>query len=500
MKLNISEKKHTKIGSVFTPSNWATFAIEQFGIFDFWMEGKSIFDPTMGDGQLLASLIDFGLKKGYSVEELPFNLLFGNELNDENYSNALRRFQSDYGLDLSEQFSNVDLFECPPRKYDVIFGNPPWQNYADLPEDYKPYIRTKFEAYGFTNDKRRLLLGSSRMDIATLVIQAVLADFWNKDGKAFFFLPLSIFLNDGANEVFRNFKTDEGNFALDVIYDFGDTPVFKGIATRNGLAAFTNGVKTNYPISYKVLDENQWNEKIADPLFSLNAPLSIREKSVTSINERLTPIAIDKVSKPRQGINTCGANAIFFFNSCTSLNDEYYLLDEKYTLPKAFIFPIANRQQFAHETVFKKWVLLPYTELGKPLKEEQIDEYPTLKDYLLSHESKLKNRKGVLIQSQVNKGNWWGLLGVGPYNFFPYKIIWDAYGSKEFAPRIVSGNEQANQSLQAYIPIKTKKEATRILKALQQPIVSEYLHSLHMQGTMNWAQPGKIKKLLVLKG
>ena len=39
-------------------------------------------------------------------------------------------------------------------------------------------------------------------------------------------------------------------------------------------------------------------------------------------------------------------------------------------------------------------------------------------------------------------------------------------------------------------------EAKRILGLLKDKRVEEYLLSLKMEGTMNWAQPGKIKKLV----
>jgi hypothetical protein len=61
---------------------------------------------------------------------------------------------------------------------------------------------------------------------------------------------------------------------------------------------------------------------------------------------------------------------------------------------------------------------------------------------------------------------------------------------------IVSGKWQANQSLQAYIPCDNLNEANEILGMLKQNYVEKYLLSFSMEGTMNWAQVGKIKKLL----
>jgi hypothetical protein len=96
----------------------------------------------------------------------------------------------------------------------------------------------------------------------------------------------------------------------------------------------------------------------------------------------------------------------------------------------------------------------------------------------------------------IKRGYWWAMLGVGEYNFFPYKVVWEAYGKSSFNPTIFEGNWQANQSLQAFIPVRSLNEAERIQTELSDKQIANYLLSLKMEGTMNWAQPGKIKKII----
>jgi hypothetical protein len=50
--------------------------------------------------------------------------------------------------------------------------------------------------------------------------------------------------------------------------------------------------------------------------------------------------------------------------------------------------------------------------------------------------------------------------------------------------------------LQAFIPVKSLAEAERIQKDLSDKQIENYLLSFKMEGTMNWAQPGKIKKII----
>jgi hypothetical protein len=137
--------KALKIGDVFTPLKWGEFAIDKFEIFSKWLNGATVFDPTMGEGNLLESLITYGLKKGFTIESLPTNRLFGNELNTVYFKRALEKFGKKYNLDMSENFSNEDFLRLTPRKYDIVFGNPPWLNFVDLPESYKEQIIERYQ-------------------------------------------------------------------------------------------------------------------------------------------------------------------------------------------------------------------------------------------------------------------------------------------------------------------------------------------------------------------
>ena len=137
----------------------------------------------------------------------------------------------------------------------------------------------------------------------------------------------------------------------------------------------------------------------------------------------------------------------------------------------------------------------PYSKVGRPLDLKTLQSHALLWEYLQLNQGFLSARKGKMIQTWRDRGYWWALLGVGKYNFAEHKVVWEAYGRKTFEPTIFSGNWQANQSLQAYVPLSNKKNAIRIRTALKNPVIEHYLHSLKMDGTMNWAQPGKIRKL-----
>ena len=148
--------------------------------------------------------------------------------------------------------------------------------------------------------------------------------------------------------------------------------------------------------------------------------------------------------------------------------------------------------------------MLPYCrETGKPLTWEQIQKHDILSRYLLDCRDILQNRNGTLLRAAMNRGNnWWGMLGVGPYSFAPYKVMWEAYGRNRFNPIILATVDgqmwQGNQAIHAFIPCWSEEDAYRIKTALENPEILILLQQLNGAGKCNWAQPGKIKKILSL--
>jgi hypothetical protein len=493
-----NDKYSLSIGAVFTPPAWATFAIEKFGLLEKWLAGKTILDPTMGEGNLLIALVEAGLRTGRLLADLPTQNLYGVELN-KGYFDFFSDKIEKYNLN-KNNFFNTDFFFLEHTiEVDIIFGNPPWQTFANLPENYKEIAKPLFFEYDLVGKAQDLLLGGSRMDIASLVVQKSIAKHLKVGGEAVFFMPLSLLLNDGANEAFRNYKVGKVNFALEMVYDFGTEKVFENVATRYGLVHFRRDALTQYPVPYLRLEQASWETFYARPLLHENAPLSVTTEENINLLETLELLTILPTHIPRQGVNTCGANDIFFFQSCEDFDENSYLLNSHIVLPKKFIYPLITSKNFKKQENATKWVLLPYKKRGKPLDWIEIEQYAWLKKYLLGYKTLLENRKGTMLNAYIRRGYWWVLLGVGKYNFAPYKVVWEAYGRNTFEPQIFQGIWQANQSLQCFIPCETEDVARKILAYLQNPVIEKYLRSLKMEGTMNWAQVGKIKSLFKIE-
>ena len=497
------------IGEFFTPLHWAKWVIAENQLFEKWVDGAVVLDPTAGEGSFLEAFVATALDRRIPVTNEMVKRLFGVEREEKFAKNFFQKMKRLYGIAFPRKNFRCEdyILSKNAAEADIVVGNPPWQNFNDLPPQYKQILKPYYSRYHLVPDTRELLLGGSRIDLAALVIAKCLTENLKKNGTAYFFMPLSILLNGSAHKAFRRYRLGETDFAVERVHDFKNNSIFDGVAARYGLVAFQRDKKQAFPIPYFVFESGEWIKHFAQPAFNSDDPLSVEKRDAQSFRafRTFSKIEVPSRSKPRQGVNTCGANGVFIFDSVIMLDSETASASNKVnknvTLPLKFLFPMVTKDNFTQaEPVPQRFVLLPYDVVtGRPLDEAELKREPSLYDYLLSQRSILQKRKGTMINGWISKGYWWALLGVGNYSFTSHKIAWEAYGKDTYLPKVFSGKWQGNQALHAYIPTDNSAAAMDIWKQLRNPVVQLYLSSQRMEGTCNWAQPGRISKLLDIK-
>lgn len=493
MDTRTSPLENDKIGQVFTPIEWAVWLIEKWSIFDHWIQGASICDPSAGEGVFGLALFEIAKSKGFSVSQEMLRRIWLIDICAPSLSAFKLKAKQIYSVDFPvSNLINADLIlDTPPISVDVLVGNPPWCNFADLPGFYKESIKEYFISEGLVPDRKKVLLGSSRTDIAALVVNRAIGKLLKPSGRAIFFLPSSLFLGDDAHRGFRNYTASNRRFSIERVYEFSKTEVFPSIGTQYCCAEIAIDSIPAFPVPYNRESLTGWVEQKAYPLKEHDDQWQI--VGLDSDRDRFSTfsVSIGPNQQPRQGVNSCGANDIFIFDTNKGL------------LPKQFLFPLLSKEHWKGDNTPSRWVLLPYDKTtGRPLSWSQIQEYPSLAEYLLSKKSFLSMRKGTMIRSSIKKGIWWAALGVGPYSFSPFKVAWQAYGKNDFKPIVVGSHSglpwQGNQAMHAFIPCWSEADAMRIQSALDSPLVTDFLKQLNGEGKCNWAQPGKVKKLLAL--
>jgi hypothetical protein len=181
-------------------------------------------------------------------------------------------------------------------------------------------------------------------------------------------------------------------------------------------------------------------------------------------------------------------------------------LDEiTFPIETKLLFPVVQRENIkSGKFIPERFALVAHRpEDGKILEPEELNELRYAKKYFNSIESDLKSRKGLLINVNISKGMYWGLMGVGKYSFSPYKIIWLTAGETKLNPKLIGSFEekqwQANQSLQAFMPFESKSEAEQKLKELKELATDMDSELLGTPGTLGWGQPGRFSNILRFK-
>ena len=383
------------------------------------------------------------------------------------------------------------------NRFDAVVGNPPWANFSVLPSAFRKVWGDKYLEYGLVKTRKDVLLGGSRADIATLILKKVIDKNLIDGGAAIFFIPLSIFFNSGSNDLFRPYPGSLHRYAVKEIWDFADEKIFSGIATRYGAARFAKSDKQVWPVLTHVRENGKW---VAASSTSSDSRQGFwqRHDAGTSNIMHTPKIRVSEGHQPRQGLNTCGANNILLFTKDGDLyrNGSGDLID----LEEELMFPLIDKSIFSDRNSDERFVLVPHDKIsGRPLGPKQLALYPNAQRFLNSKRDVLENRKGAMLNAHMKRGFWWALLGVGPYSFAPWKVVWEALGKRAFKPRVVPGRWQGNQALHAFCPCDTEEEAKRLAEALLDPAIEAYLLASAMGGTMNWAQPGRVGKLFVVE-
>jgi len=362
------------------------------------------------------------------------------------------------------------VLENPSRKFDLLVGNPPWANFNDLPTVYRECLKSAFIANELVDDNQLLLLGCARVDFSALVLAVAMKHNLEAHGEGIFFLPLSLFQNDGAHSGFRRYSIGDTTFKPAEIWAFTETKVFPEVATRFGAVRFERNAVASYPIPYRVESGGGWTKRFAAPIGESNAPLAVLD-SALEFEQMSDPVLIDvrEGQKPRQGVNTCGANSVFIFNHVPK------------DVPQEFVFPLITKECFDESRPMpRKHILLPYDKrTGRPLDEAALERHPSLAIYFSSHKSQLLARKGTMLNTWMKRGMWWACLGVGEYCFAPFKVVWEAYGKSNFSPRIFGCVD--GQPWQAFIPCSTFAEAEGLLDRLENSKIESYLKSLRRE-------------------
>lgn len=439
----IPAKERLKQGIFFTKDHIVSEIERQFS----FKGVESVIDSAAGSCNFLIPL----------AKKYPRITFYGIEKNRYIYEEIIEEISGLSNIIYYHGDAILDDFPIPPC--DLYLGNPPFINFSDLDEEYRKKIRPYWLEY-FPNSRGfKMLLGSSRGDIAQLIFTHTVAKYLKAGGRTGVILPNSLIKGNSATAGFREFN----NLHVEKIVDIASKEAFDNTNRACFYILAQKGRETTYPISY--IQDGQEQKLI---------------KIGTDLIEEGISILGDSYYHARQGINTLGANDVFFFKKGTPFTSK-------------LIWPLLKSSDIKPFSCKASYhILIPYKRTGELIPEDELERtFPQEYDYLLRHKSILKGRK-----SRFAQRHWYGLFGVGAYTTQRFKVVWRGLGAKELMAAVTE-NIIPNQAMNCYISTESYDEAHFICAIMNSDIYKEQLLLLNEQGAKSFAQPATINKIFI---
>lgn len=401
----------------------------------------------------------------YLAKIYPNIKFYGIEKNLEVFEQSTKLIKEFDNIELFHGDTLFDNFSIP--KCDLYLSNPPWVNYLDLEETYRSKIKDLW-LENFKVDKGfKLLLGDSRGDLSQLFMNFSIKKYLKENGKFAVVMPLTaIRSKNTSSSDFRSFD----NYKVEEISEITNLSPFANTQRSSCVIVGVNSNKTTFPIPYHLYKDLNTIEK-KELVKNSDSLIFSDEMNIIGKSDYIA----------RQGVNTLGANDVFFFK-------------EKPTLTSNIIKRLLKSSDITKwKCEPSYWILFPYTN-KKCLTPTELQNYPDEFNYFQSKKETLTKRKSKLI-----KDNFYQLFGVGDYTFTKFKVVWRGLGAKKLQSVVIGEDIIPNQSMNCYISTDDEQEAYYICGIMNSEFFELQLLNLCESGSKSFGQPNVINNLKIKK-
>lgn len=417
-----------------------------------------------------------------------------------------------------------DLSETPrsPCRFDLIVGNPPWIQWDRLPVEYRRRTDELWRRYGLFNlDGRSARLGGGKKELAGLFLLAAADHFLKSGGILAMVLPLSLLQSVRAGEGFRRLRSGTPEeLGIVEIGNWSKARPFSGVSAPVGTLLLQQGIRSHFPVPVTVWTKSgdTWRAQSknlrATPADEkrLESPLRFfdpAEKKTAAPRERKSGTAFRSDYTARLGVNTAGANGLFWFRRPKNFSVRAAHCVTLENLPECGKRPIPNlRVPLESERVFSllRWrdvemyraepsALILMTQDGQTRRG--IDEntmrrdFPLTLRYLTEFRSTLESRAA---WRKLQKNNpFWSIYNVCAESFAPIKVVWRRMDSMLRAAVIPPDDDRRPvlpQETLSWIAVDSLDEGDYLAARINSEESQKTAASLTPAGTKSFGSPG----------
>jgi hypothetical protein len=389
--------------------------------------------------------------------------------------------------------------------FDYVVGNPPYVNWENLSEEYREITEDIWDEYDLF-EFGGYEAGISRDDISILMTYVAVDEYLDENGTLGFVIPQSLFKSHRGGYGFRQLKVPKPDSTYPLgVKEVDDLSRFNPFDASNqtAVAVIERGVETDYPVPYRIWNQNstiEFDDTVQEALSKVDmievVGEPVQEDDPQSEWLTLQPKAIDAVRKVlgespltgRVGVFTSGGDGIFHVEIEENRNDNTIInntpaegrqqdvLDRgeiETEIKKDLIYPtIKGRHLNRWSRDGALHLLLPHKNIRGP--HNGIPESEMRQEYSNSYQF-FQNWEDILRETRErnskfyddNEDPFYLLDNVGEYTFAPYKAAWPEIRSGKVQSAVLEPTDEglnekkpiANTHKVMFIPYQEKKPA-----------------------------------------
>lgn len=222
--------------------------------------------------------------------------------------------------------------------FDIVIGNPPWVSWETLPEAYRRANDAQWLQYGLRPDApldRRQASSQVRLDLAMLFVAKSMDRLLRPGGRLGFVITATVFKSELAGRGFRRRRIPGGTYRLCHIEDLSRLAVFEQAANQTALMIAAKEDGETFPVPVVEWTRLPGQPRTVPTALALDAVLGMTNRVVlrgepVSPRDPVSPFVVLPegglvasrdirqqswyAQHVREGINTRGANGVFFLD------------------------------------------------------------------------------------------------------------------------------------------------------------------------------------------
>ena len=423
-------------------------------------------------------------------------------------------------------------------KFDCVVGNPPWVNWENLPGDYREATKPVWEKYGLRAkaSAAQFELGKMKRDLSMLFTYVCADRYLNDNGTLGFLITQMVFKTRGA-EVFRRFTLPDGKpLKVLKVHDMVSLKPFEKAANMTSAILLRKGEETEYPIPYIRWTKTGETDFSSMPLREvlsackrealLALPVNQGDKASQWLTVRRGTLkALEKIRgkpayKPHLGVNTGGANGVYWVKIVEKLPSRHVLIENlhktgKLKLVKAFSRVEADLlYKLVRSGDLDKWlpkpeayIIVPHTRQTdwQAIPENKLkNSLPETYRYFLKFREVLLKRSAYRL---LRRGHpFYIMVDVRSNSFAPFKVAWRRMGNKINAAVLAEQDDPyigrkplIPQETISFVPLENREEAYYLCALLNSSCVNFLVKSFSQLGGKSFATPSVLGQIRIPK-